>query len=160
MPIVGAAMNLQNNSLPPAYCNLDGYVTELLIRSYAASWTAIGYMSNSSLLSTDTRVAIPTSHANVMWWRVGLWLYLNLVFTFSGILFLFIQYKSGQRMVGSPSLAALLLDTSEILHTRDRALCNFSTLTKDDKDLGYLCLRRDQAQGGHRHVELAKDEEL
>jgi hypothetical protein len=63
MAMVGAIMNLQNNSLPQAYKNLDTYVTELLIRSYAASWTAIGYMSNSSLLSTGARVAIPTSRA-------------------------------------------------------------------------------------------------
>ena len=40
-PIVARVMVRQNASLPRAFKNLDGYVTELLIRSYASSWTML-----------------------------------------------------------------------------------------------------------------------
>jgi hypothetical protein len=62
---------------------------------------------------------------------------------------------SGQQLVGCPPLAALLLDTTEVLHKRDRAFCDFSTLAKDDEGIGYLRFRHETAaQGGHRQVEI------
>ena len=161
MPMVGGMMTMQNNSLPRAYNNLDRYVIELLIRSYAASWTSLRKSSDESTLSvslsSDVRIAIPTSKAEVLRGRVWLWLFLNLLFTLSGVLFLVVQRSSGQKLVGSPQLAALLLDTSEVLHKKDRAFCDFSTLTKDDKGIGNLCLTRNWDQGGHRQVRF--DEE-
>ena len=158
MPMTGAMMALQLVSLPLITDNLDVYVTELLIRSYAVSWTyaTIATLNSPPILSTDAQIAIPTSRATVMWWRVWLWLFLNLLFSASGFLFLITQRVSGQRLVGSPPLAALLLDTSGILHKRDRAFCDFSTMTKDDKGFGYLLFGRDTVQGGHRHVEIVE----
>jgi hypothetical protein len=157
MPMVGGMMAAQNISLPDIN-NLDDYVHELLIRSYAASWTymisELGFLSDP--LSTDARIAIQTSRATVLWWRVWVWLSLNFLFTTSGILFLIAQGMSGQRLVGSPPLAAFLLDSSEILHKRDRAFCDFSTMTEDDKGIGYLHIRRDETQGGHRQVEIVE----
>jgi hypothetical protein len=151
MPIVMPIMNLQNNSLPNTG-DVDWYVTQQLIRSYAASWTffADAWMN---MLSTDVQIPIPTSRANVLLWRAGLWLGLNLLFTLSGLLFLFTQRKSGQQLIGNPPLTALLLDTSQVLHERERAFCNFSTLTEGDEGIGYLHLTRNWAQGGHMYVE-------
>jgi len=105
MPITGAIMLQQNTSLPQTIDNLEGYITELLIRSYSASWTYARLFIYDSSLSTDVLLPIPTSRANVSLWRVWLWLWLNL-------LFLFAQRVSGQRLVGSTGLAALLLDTT------------------------------------------------
>jgi len=157
MPMVGGLMVAQNTSLPDIN-NLDDYVCELLIRSYAASWTyvtwAFGLLSDP--LSTDTQIAFQTSRATVLWWRVWVWLSLNILFTTSGLLFLLTQGLSGQRLGRSPPLAALLLDTSEVLHKRNRALCDFSTITGDDKGIGYLRFTRDGTQGGHRHVEIVE----
>jgi len=157
MPMTGAMMAMQLVSLPALTDSLDVYVSELLIRSYAVSWTyATMANSNISMLSTDAQIAIPTSVATVMWWRVWVWLWLNLLFTASGFLFLVAQRMSGQRLVGNPPLASLLLDTSEILHKSDRAFCDFSTMTQDDKGIGYLLFVRDAARGGHRQVEIVE----
>ncbi len=157
MPLVGDMMVLQKNSLPRAYNNLNRYVTELLIRSYAASWTHFRKSTNMTSLSAEVKIAIPTSRASIMWWRVWVWFSLNLLFTLSGLLFLVVQRLSGQKFIESPQLAAVLLDTSEFLHKRDRAFCNFSSLTKDDKGIGNLRLVRNWDQGGHKQVEFAEE---
>jgi len=154
MPVVGGTMVLQNNSLPRAYNNLDQYVTELLIRSYAASWTHFRKSTNMTSLSTEVQIAIPTSRASVLWWRVWVWLSLNLLFTLSGFFFWVVQKCSGQRYIRNPQLAAFLLDTSEVLHERDRAFCDFSSLTKDDKHLGNLHLVGHKE--GHKQVSFVK----
>jgi len=155
MPMVGAMMALQNLSLPGCYNNLDEYVTELFIRSYGAAWSVIASKTEFTpeTLDTDVQIAVPTSRANVAWWRVILWLSLNLMFTISGLLFLVIQVTCDQPLIGNPSMAALLLDTTEVQHKRNRALCDFSTLVADDKDFGYLYLRRTKA-GTHKRVQV------
>ena len=153
MPKVGALMSAQNFSLPTSVDNLEDYVTEYLIRSYSASWTAFSAVlpiEVSPFLQTDGQIAVPTSRANILWWRVVLWLALNLMFTLSGVLFLITQ--SDQPMIGDPRLAALLLDTTEVLHKRNRALCDFSRLVNDDKGIGNLYLRR--TGDHHKHVEV------
>lgn len=155
MPMVGTMMTLQNLSLPGTYNNLDEYVTELFIRSYGASWSLLNYFMQftTEFLATDVQIAVPTSRANVMWWRVVLWLTLNMMFTLSGLLFLAIQRTCDQPLIGQPSLAALLLDTTEVQHKRNRALCDFSTLVADDKDIGYLYLHKTK-EGTHKRVEI------
>ena len=153
MSLVAVQMAAENVSVPETYNNLDGYVTGLLTRSYGGAWNLLmdSYITAQNLaVKSDVQVAIPTSKANVLWWRVLLWLVLNVMFTLSGLLFLFLQSLSRQPVVVDTPMAALLLDTSEVLHKRNRALCNFSRLVKDDEDIGYLELR--QEYGGHRHV--------
>jgi hypothetical protein len=155
MPVVAGMMVLQNNSLPRAYNNLNRYVTELLIRSYAASWTHFRKSTNMTSLSTEVKIAIPTSRANVLWWRVWVWFSLNLLFWLSGIFFLVVQKFSGQRFIRNPQLAGFLLDTSEVLHERDRAFCDFSSLTKGDKGMGNLHLVGHREKG-HKQVSFVK----
>ena len=68
------------------------------------------------------------------------------------------QIMSGQKLVGTPAVAALLLDTSSVLHKRDRAFCDFSTLAKDDEGMGYLRFTQDWVQTwGHRQVEIVEE---
>jgi len=155
MPMVGAMTAYQNLSLPGTYHNLDGYVTELLTRSYGASWASLQYAlsGSSAFLETDVQIAVPTSRANVLWWRAFLWLTLNLMFTLSGLIFFVIQWTCDQPLIGNPALAALLLDTTEVQHKRDRAFCNFSTLVGDDKDIGYVYLKNTKG-GGHKRAEI------
>jgi len=154
MPRVGAMLALHNLSLPRTYNNLNGYVTELLTRSYGASWASLQYsmQASSPYLETDVQIAVPTSRANILWWRVFLWLSLNLVFTLSGLIFFVIQRACNQPLIGNPALAALLLDTTGVQHKQNRALCNFSTLVGDDKDIGYLYLQNTKG-GTHKCAE-------
>ena len=158
MPVVAELMREQNVSLPIAFNNLNVYVTELLMRSYASSWTYLtNLMSDPARLPTYVQIAVPTSRANVLWWRVLLWLSLNLMFTISGLIFLIVQRLCNQPLIGNPSLAALLLDTTEILHKGNRGFCNFSTLVEDDKGIGYLYLPGKAVDGTHKRVEIVHD---
>jgi len=157
MPLVGGVMTLRSFSLPRTFNNLDEYVTEFFIRSYGAAWTVFTtvlqpeQVAPTTTLQSNVQIAVPTSRANIMWWRVSLWLVLNVMFTFSGLLFLFIQSTCALPLIGKPFMAALLLDTTEVHHKRNRALCNFSTLVEDDRHIGYLYLQKSK-ENGHKHV--------
>jgi len=161
MPLVALQMVAVGSiSVPKAYNNLDGYAIGLLTRSYGAAWTFLmdNYIDGQTggvKAGVTVRIAVPTSKANVLWWRVLLWLMLNMMFTLSGLLFLFLQSLCRQPVVVNPSIAALLLDTSDVLHKKNRALCNFSRLVKDDEGIGYLELR--QEYGGHRRVVVVEE---
>ena len=54
-------------------------------------------------------------------------------------------------------MAALLLDTTDVLHKRNRALCNVSTLVEDDKDIGSLHLSHRTMDGIHKCVVVVED---
>ena len=75
------------------------------------------------------------------------------MFTLSGLIFFVIQRTCDQPLIGNPALAALLLDTTEVQHKRDRAFCKFSTLVGDDKDIGYMYLKNTKG-GGHKRAEV------
>ena len=157
MPMVGSLIVQQNYSLPVAFHNLDTFVTELLIRSYAGSWDFLTRyidptMGSTGTGTTDAQIFTLTSQAEVLWWRVALWVLVNLMFTFSGLLFLVVQLTCNQPLIGNPFIAALFLDTSEVVHKRDRALCNISRVVKKDKEIGYLYLRRKNIDDDHRCV--------
>ena len=155
MPKVSAMMAIQNTALPDRLNNLDAYVTELFIRSYGASWDCITGSTRiepGTILQTNVQVAVSTSQAKVLWWRVYLWLALNLCLTVSGLLFFYIQSLCAERLIESPFMAALLLDTIDVHHQKNRSLCGFSTLVDDDKGFGYLRLQR--TDEGHKHVVL------
>ena len=169
MPLVGMQLVQQNYSLPTTFQNLDKYVAELLIRSYAGSWNHVTRIisedpwhlesdSSGNKWTTGAQIFKQTSQAEVLWWRVGLWVSLNLIFTLSGLLFLVIQSTCDQPIIGSPFIAALFLDTTEVVHKRDRALCNVSKVVKKDKEIGYLRLRRKSFDDHHKCVEAVDSE--
>ncbi len=152
MPKVGATMAIKGTTLPNPLNNLDEYVTELFIRSYGVSWESITEATDRTVLQTNVQIAVSTSQAKVLWWRVNLWLALNLSLTVAGLLFLYIQYLCDERLIENPFMAALLLDTTDVQHKKNRALCGFSTLVDDDKGFGYLRLQR--TEEGHKRVVL------
>jgi len=98
-------------------------------------------MSGENWFTSSAQMAIPMSRANVLWWRVWFWLALNMLFTLSGLVFMVMQSCSDQPLVGDPPVAAFLLDTTRVLHRGGRAFCNFSTLVKQDKNIGILHFR-------------------
>ena len=148
MPMVGSLMVQQNVSLPRAFGNLDKYVTELLIRSYGAAWMFItDEMSGENNLRPDGNTNVTGK------WLVVERLAFNMLFTLLGVVFMVIQSCSDQPLVGDPPVAAFLLDTTRVLHRGGRAFCNFSTLVKEDKNIGILHFR--SQPGEHKQVEVA-----
>jgi len=145
--MVGSLMVQQNVSLPRAFGNLDKYVTELLIRSYGAAWMFItDEMSGENNLRPDGNTNVTGK------WLVVERLAFNMLFTLSGVVFMVIQSCSDQPLVGDPPVAAFLLDTTRVLHRGGRAFCNFSTLVKEDKNIGILHFR--SRPGEHKQVEV------
>jgi hypothetical protein len=137
---------------------IDSFVSELLLRSYAATWSTfsfyLGYADPPEFLGLETSVEVATEGliASVSRWRVALWLSLNALVTISGILFLVLQSRSSEPLISDPAIAAILLDSSEVLHAGERGLCNFSSLTKADDSIGKLRLRKENT--GHRKLEV------
>jgi hypothetical protein len=135
--------------------NLAGFVSELLLRSYVSTWSAFSnIMGSAEPAQLDgVELAIEGLRARLSLIRVAVWLGLNLMVTVSGLVFIVLQRGCQQSIVAEPALAALLLDTEDLQHAQERALCSFSHLEKDD-DVGTLRLCQDRA--GHRKVELSR----
>lgn len=115
MPTVTSMMLLMGTSTPPRE-NLDEYVTTLLSRSYAATWTAltdfIG-LSTPPLLTTYSP-ALSLSRAVVDWRRVAIWLSIQLLVTASGMLFLWALASANTPLIEDTTLVAFYLDSREV----------------------------------------------
>jgi len=127
MSEVIATMALMNVSIPNTWNNTKTYTREMLMRSYAASWTAAtdaisrsyesvwsetGYETSS--LTTKARIAVPDTIAIVAFWRVVLWLGMQMLSTFSALIFIATQLTSRKGLVAHPMLEWFLLDTHEV----------------------------------------------
>jgi hypothetical protein len=145
--------------LPDYRGDVSRYVSELLLRSYAATWTALTRVTGvadgdaPAALSTGVEIASEGLKAVVSFPRVFVWLFLNLLVTVSGAIFVLLQLSCSQPIVANPRLAAMLLDSKEVLHIGQRGFCNFSSLTSADQEIGNLRVRADRV--GHRKLELA-----
>jgi hypothetical protein len=138
----------------------ETYLSELLLRSYSATWSAFTQVAGSSSeyggerLSTRVEIISRGLRAHASYWRAWLWFGLNLMVTISGLSFIVLQLASSQPLVSSPPLAALFLDSSAVVHKDNRALCNFSSRTLGDHVIGRFRLRVDSE--GHRSL-IAED---
>ena len=132
MPEVIKSMAEMNLSIPLTRDNLNTYTQEMLTRSYAASWTVITDVIGSSFenswaqlpyasgsLQTPAKIAVPNILAAVALWRVVLWYSLQLVVTFSGVVFIGLQMTSRKGLVVQPALEWFLLDTRDITRRMD-----------------------------------------
>ena len=54
-------------------------------------------------------------------------------------------------------MAALLLDTTEVLHKKNRAFCDFSMLVKRNKGIGHLYFPVKTIDRTHKRVEVVQD---
>lgn len=132
-PEVIATMALMNTSIPPTWKNLNSYTSEMLARSYAASWNVLtdtigsdfveswsmnvsppSADSASNGLSTEVRIAVPSIRAAVSRWRVIVWLGLQALLTFSSIGFIFLQNTVMKPLARSPTVDMFLFDMGEI----------------------------------------------
>ena len=149
-------MVVMNASIPLPFNNLNNYTIDILSCSYGASWTAITNLlgSNATPLHTNVAVSVHVSQARVLHWRLYVWIGLNMQVTLSGLCFIVIQMTCSKPLVVDTAVAALLLDTRDVVHKHQRGLCNLSMLTKDDSAISSLRLRW---QGGHAAVVAADD---
>jgi hypothetical protein len=69
--------------------------------------------------------------------------------------FIVIQTMRSKPLVVDTAVAALLLDTRDVVHKHQRGLCTLSMLTKDDSAIGSLRLRW---KGGHAAVAAADND--
>ena len=144
MPELTAMMALMNVSVPQSFNNINQYTVEVLSRSYGAAWTALTNLMGleSTVLETNATVSVPVSQARILHWRLYVWWILNISVTFSGLLFIAVQVYCKKPLVVDTLMAALLLDTSDVLHEDLQGLCNLSVLTKEDSAIGLLRLWR------------------
>ena len=153
MPRLLTYMHLTGVSVPSS-SNITNYIIHVLPRSYGAAWTALtDTFASSAMLKTDVMVPVSMSRARVLHWRVYVWVALNLLLTFSGILFIFVQGRCQKPLVVDTSIAAVLLDTSRVLANDQQGLCDLSLLTEEDSKIGPLRL---QEEHGHRFVNVDK----
>ena len=113
MPEVIATLTGMNVSILDAWGNIDNYTTEFLSRAYSASWTALNDCSGVNLpsLSSSVKISVPSTTARVTIWRVLAWFALQVVLTFSGLVFLWLQSSSRYPLVREPVRETLLMDT-------------------------------------------------
>ncbi|KAG9101412.1 hypothetical protein FS749_007219 [Ceratobasidium sp. UAMH 11750] len=116
MPDIISSLALINTSIPSTWGNFDDYIIGVLGRSYSGAWSALTeYLSEASLpLTSNFTPAVPSSQAHVALWRVGLWLSIQLLATVSGIIFIIMQSRAKNRLVGDTALAAFYLDTTAV----------------------------------------------
>lgn len=109
--VITSMMETNSSNVGPSWDNINDHVIGLLTRSYGASWMALtGGLSPSD--STTYSVSPPSSLASVHFTRVYIWLGLQCLVTISGILFLYVQFRSGSPIIGDTTLAAFFLDSS------------------------------------------------
>jgi hypothetical protein len=151
MPLLSTNMGLGGSSVSPS-ADITQYINDILPRSYRAAWTALSdYLSTAATLTTNVTIPVSVSIARVVHWRVYLWVVLNIMLTFSGLLLLFIQYHCKNTLVVDVGMAVFLLDTQRVLE-QDHSLSNLSKLTKEHSQT--LCSLKWQEGDGYKYVDV------
>ncbi|KAF8315894.1 hypothetical protein DL93DRAFT_2078628 [Clavulina sp. PMI_390] len=136
MPEVISTMATMNVSLPPTWNNIDQYASEMLSRSFAASWNVVTDVVASSYETTFSEIAAPPSdqtgtglstglstplsiavsalRASISMTRLMVWLGLQALLLFSVIFFVMIQVTAARPLSRYPELELLMLDTSAL----------------------------------------------
>jgi hypothetical protein len=152
LPTVSALIAAVNASVPSTYNNFENYVSELLSRSYVAEWTNQNQRWGDNIASTSVEIAVEGSKADIERIRVYLWLSLNLLVSLSGLVFILLLRSYHQPLVVDPLLALILLDPTDLQHREGRALCNFSSFSREDERVGDFILKEDEY--GHRKLQV------
>ncbi|KAG7092758.1 hypothetical protein E1B28_009083 [Marasmius oreades] len=138
LPQVSTSMALMNVSLPQPFGNIEAYAKALLVRSYEAGWNALttGLRANEpEFLTTGVKVSIPMSKGIVKSWRVAVWVVLNFLLTISGLLFVFVQTGCKKDMVADTTMAALLLDMTDVVKKGPPRMGETTKVGRKDSDL-------------------------
>ncbi|CAE6531101.1 unnamed protein product [Rhizoctonia solani] len=114
-PVVGIHLVGPNISLPLSWNNIDAYIEAVLVRSYSASWSSINARMWTQSAHSSYLPSFPGLLALVDHRRVYIWLGVQLLVTFLGIIFLIIQSsRSRYPLIGDTTLTAFYVDTTMI----------------------------------------------
>jgi hypothetical protein len=114
-PSLGTNLIFTNYSIPQNYGTRKNLAIELTSQAYEAAWAAFSDNYGNQLDSTAVEIALPTLRANVIQWRVYLWVALHLWVWVLGLIFVGVQSQCNHPWVEDPMMAVFWLDTSAVL---------------------------------------------
>ena len=88
-----------------------------------------------------------------------MWYSINILLTLSGLIMLFTQSRCRFKIVRDPTLAALLLDTSDLIRQDDKGVCNATQLEPDDQAERRRLIIPDEDSPSYKHPYLKAGEE-
>ena len=155
MPEVLFYMEIGNASSAPTWNNLDGYTRGMLSVAFQASWNELASDFQAQPMS-QTRYMSPFAilTASVTKWRVLVWYMLNLLLTLSGAIMGLVQSWCRFETIQDPTLAALLLDTSDVIGHDEKGVCNAVSLVGSDKTRKLRLVVPSEGQASYRHSYL------
>jgi hypothetical protein len=150
---------VSNPSVAPSWQNLNGYTCGMVATAYQASWNSLtNFFSGST--TTDHRTSVPVSvlHADLITWRVWLWLALKASLARSGLVLILMQRLCDTGVIQNSAVTALLLDSRAVID-QETSLCDAAgSLTTKNMSLR-LVLRTSQQTDGYQHSRLILNHE-
>lgn len=115
--------------------SLARVMQESLVQSYQGAWCALTDFVSPSLPSDQephTRVWEPEQflQAQVSGLRLFLWFAASMLLVVSGVLLMVLDHLADGRTVNNPAMAAIMLDTSEVIAADDTGLCSAMNIDK------------------------------
>ncbi|KAH0444687.1 hypothetical protein CcaCcLH18_00345 [Colletotrichum camelliae] len=145
---------------------LEQSLRDSLVQTYQGTWSAMTeYFKTDNMphgkLKTTGWEPVQALQAQVSSFRILLWLGMSMLLVLSGILVLVLDSYSEGKMVINPVIAAIMLDSSEVIAADDTGLCNAVDIGKDHGNTG-LRLRlevskRSSMTGGYYHPKLVPE---
>jgi hypothetical protein len=138
LPNLTQAMTGMNMTNIPRWDNLNKYVKSVISVTFSMGWHSMhGRLSVPQSPAADLPlVFVACLQANINKPRLFIWLSLNLLFTFTGILHFLLQRKSSRPVIiDTAAAAALTTDVSKLLNDEGVRKLNWgkmSYLTKED----------------------------
>ncbi|KAG9729186.1 hypothetical protein KCU59_g13434, partial [Aureobasidium melanogenum] len=160
-----SGLNLFSNGTLSA--GIGDYLRQSLVSSYQGAWSALSdYTSDqTSFASTKLWESHEVLQADVVAWRMYLFLSINLLVTLGGLALALIQTQCAGKTIANPVLTTMMLDCSAVLAQDQEGLCNAAALGKGQGD-GSIRSRlrvRSTAPGCERqyhHPMLAREKSL
>ena len=113
-PVVATYLNFSGYAVPRNYSTNRTLVIELTSRAYQAAWGAFSTNLGHDQDETGVEIPLPTLRANVVPWRVCLWVGLHLLYLTLGLLFVYIQSRCDHPWVENITMAVFWLNTSAL----------------------------------------------
>ncbi|KAK1973990.1 hypothetical protein LZ30DRAFT_741824, partial [Colletotrichum cereale] len=110
---------------------LEKYLRDSLAQAYQGTWSAFTeYLVKQEWAPGDSNVTtkawepVHLLQAQVSSLRMILWMGLNLLLVLSGVLLIAVQTTTEGKTVNSPTVAAIMLDSSKAIRADRSGLCN------------------------------------
>ncbi|RTE71305.1 hypothetical protein BHE90_014286 [Fusarium euwallaceae] len=106
--------------------DLEVHLRNSLIRAYQGSWSVLtDYFSDPEhQVRAEVWQPSPLLQAQVLAWRMYLWLGINMLLVASGLLLFAVQTSCRVKTVNDPVVASLMMDSSVVTETDKTGLCN------------------------------------